>query len=50
MSFLLFIKLWVPHHPGLRRAKQAAPTHAAICLCRSDFSFMVGLIFDVPVG
>jgi hypothetical protein len=41
------MKVWFPHHPGLRWAKQAMP---AICLCRRDFSSMVGLIFDVPVG
>jgi hypothetical protein len=44
------MKIWFPHHPGLRRAKQAMPADACIYLCRRDFSSMVGLIFDVPVG
>jgi hypothetical protein len=44
------MKVWFPHHPGLRWAKQVMLPMPAICLCRRDFSSMVGLIFDVPVG
>jgi hypothetical protein len=44
------MKVWLPHHPGLRQAKQAMPPLSAICLCQKDFCSMVGLIFDVPVG
>jgi hypothetical protein len=49
MTFSFFESL-VPYHPGLQRAKQACPPLSAICLCHRDFSSMVGLIFDVPVG
>jgi hypothetical protein len=44
------MKVWFPHHPGLRQAKQAMPPLSAICLCQQDFCSMVGLIFDEPVG
>jgi hypothetical protein len=49
MSFS-FYEIWFRIIRACGRQSKPCPPLAAICLCQRGFSFMVGLIFDVPVG